>query len=129
MQYYALFQLAIFWLSHVLVLFWGLKFPFRWRTFKSTPNVRYIHLACVVTGLLVPFVPVIATMSQFSHGKSTAAAVKGGLGFGITRLPSLLCNGRDEKITFYALVLPIIIIIMIGMAFLVLVFWIIHKVS
>ena len=129
-MYYALFQLAIFWLSHVLVLFWGLKFPFHWRRFKSSPTeMRYLHLTCVVTGLLGPFIPVIATMSQFAHGKSTAAAVKGGLGFGITRLPSLLCNGRDEATTFYALVLPIIVIIMIGMPLLVLVFWIIHKVS
>ena len=128
-MHYALVQLAIFWLCHVLVLFWGLKFPFHWRTFKSTPKLKYIHLSCVLIGLLGPFVPVIVTMSKFSHGKSAAEAAKGGLGFGITRFPSLLCSGSDEKTVFYALVLPIILIIMIGMTILVLVFWIVYKVS
>ena len=91
--------------------------------------MKYIHLICVVIGVLVPFVPVVATMSQFAQDKSSAEAAKGGLGFGITRFPSLLCNGRDKDTTFYSLVLPIIIIIMIGMTLLVFVFWIIHKVS
>ena len=127
--YYALLQLAIFWLSHVLVIFWMLQFPFHWRPLKMANNVKYVHLTCVVMGVLVPFVPVIATMSQFAHGKSPAEAAKGGLGFGITRLPPLLCNGRDKNTTFYALVLPTILIIMIGMTILVLVFRIIHKVS
>ena len=127
--HYALVQLAVFWLCHVLVLFWGLKFPFHWRTFKSTTKLKYVHLSCVLIGLLGPFVPVIVTISKFSHGKSAAEAAKGGLGFGITRFPSLLCSGRDDKTVFYALVLPIILIIMIGMAILVLVFWIVYKVS
>ena len=91
--------------------------------------MKYIHLTCVVIGVLVPFVPIIATMSQYAHDKSAAEAAKGGLGFGITRLPSLLCSGTDEKTTFYALVLPIILIIMIGMTILILVFRIICKVS
>lgn len=89
----------------------------------------HVHLTCVVICVLVPLVPIIATMSQYAHGKSAAEAAKGGLGFGISRFPSLLCSGRDEKITFYALVLPSIIIFMIGMTILVLIFWIIHKVS
>lgn len=129
MLQYALLQLAIFWLSHVSAMFWGLVFPFNWRLFKVTHKLKYIHLICVVIGVLVPFVPVVATMSQFAQDKSSAEAAKGGLGFGITRFPSLLCNGRDKDTTFYSLVLPIIIIIMIGMTLLVFVFWIIHKVS
>ena len=124
--YYALLQLAIFWLSHVLVLFWVLRFPFHWRSFDK---VKYVHLTCIVMGILVPFIPIIAMMSQFAHGKSAAEAAKGGLGFGVTRFPSLLCSGRDRKTTFYALVLPIILIIMVGMTILILVFRIIHKVS
>ena len=127
--YYALLQLAIFWLSHVLALFWFLKFPFHARRYKAMHQMKYIHLTCVVIGVLVPFLPIIATMSQFAHGKSAAEAARGGLGFGITRFPSLLCSGRDEKTTFYALVVPIIVIIMIGMTFLILAFRIILKVS
>ena len=91
--------------------------------------MKYVHLTCIVIGVLVPFIPIIATISQFSHGKSAAEAAKGGLGFGITRLPSLLCSRRDEKTTFYALVLPSIIIIMVGMTILIFVFRIIHKVN
>ena len=113
----------------MLALFWGLAFPFHARRYKLANKVKYVHLTCVVMGIFVPFVPVIAAMSQYAHGKSPAEAAKGGLGFGVTRLPSLLCNGIDRNTTFYSLILLIIIIIMVGMTILVLVFWIIHKVS
>ena len=127
--YYALLQLAVFWLSHVLALFWGLAFPFHARRYKKQQKVKYVHLTCIVLGILIPFIPIIATASQYAHGKSPAQAVKGGLGFGMTSLPSVLCNGIDSDTTFYSLILPIIVIIMIGMTILVLVFCIIHKVS
>ena len=126
--YYCLFQLAIFWLCHILTLFWGLKFPFRARAFQQTHRMKYIHIACVLTGLLAPLVPVVATIAQFSHGKSTSEAVRGGLGFGIVRFPPILCAGRDSDTTFYSLILPLSIMLMVGITFVVFIFWIIHKV-
>ena len=90
--------------------------------------MKYIHLVCIVFGVLVPFTPVVATMVQFSCGKSSVKAVSGGLGFGIIRFPPLLCAGRHKDTTFYSLILPLCVILLIGNTFLILIFQIIHKV-
>ena len=68
-------------------------------------------------------------MSQNAYGKSTAEAVKGGLGFGIIRSPPIFCLGENADTTFYSLILPIIVILMVGMTMLITLFWTIHKVS
>ena len=127
--YYCLLQLAAFWLCHVLSLFWKVKFPFHSRAFQMANHVKYIHITCVVIGVIFPLLPVVATMSQYAHGKSTAEVAKGGLGFGITRFPPLLCTGRHGDTTFYSLILPILTILMIGIPIVIIIFWIIHKVS
>ena len=126
--YYTLFQLMVLWLCHIPTLFWGLKFPFQANAFKRSHRMKYLHIASVVVGVLVPFVPVFATMIQFSYGKSSAEAVRGGLGFGVIRFPPIICMGRHKDTTFYSLVLPLSIILMIGITLLIFVFWIIHKV-
>lgn len=126
--YYCLFQLAMFWFCHLLALFWKTNFPFHSRSFQKSHRMKYLHITSVAIGILVPLAPVVVTMAQFSHGKSSAEAVKGGLGFGITRFPPLLCTGRDGDTIFYSLIVPIDVIVMIGMAFLVSLFWIVHKV-
>ena len=127
--YYSLLQLAMFWLCHVLALFWKIRFPFHSRSFQMAHRTKYVHMAAVVLCILVPFVPIVATMSQYGHGRSSVEAATGGLGFGITRFPPLLCTGRHADTTFYSLILPILVILMIGMTILLIIFWIIHRVS
>ena len=127
--YYSLIQLAMFWLCHVLALFWKIRFPFHSRSFQMAHRTKYVHIAAVVLCILVPFVPIVATMSQYGHGRSSVEAATGGLGFGITRFPPLLCTGRHADTTFYSLILPILVILMIGMTILLFIFWIIHRVS
>ena len=51
-----------------------------------------------------------------------------GLGFGITNFPPVLCAGVDRDATFYALILPVIILTEIGMTMLVFTFWDVRKV-
>ena len=127
--YYSLLQLAVFWFCHVLALFWKIRFPFHSRSFQMAHRVKYIHIAAVALGILVPFIPIIATMSQYAHKRSSVEAATGGLGFGITRFPPLLCTGRHADTTFYSLILPLLVILMIGMTILLIIFWIIHRVS
>ena len=118
----------MFWLCHIFTLFWGLRFPFQARAFQKAHRTKYIHIAGVLIGVFVPFLPVAATMIQFSHGKSSSEAVRGGLGFGITRFPPILCVGKDKDTTFYSLILPLSLLMMVGITFVVFIFWIIHKV-
>ena len=127
--YYVLLQLAVFWFCNVSVLFWKIRFPFHSRSFQVTNRVKYVHVTAIALGILVPFIPIIATMSQSAHGKSAAGAAKDGLGFGIIRSPPIFCLGTNADTTFYSLVLPIIAILMVGMVMLITIFWIIHKVS
>ena len=119
----------MFWLCHVLAIYWGLKFPFHARTFRTTHRTKYLHIACIAVCTILPVIPVLATMVKYSHGKSFGEAVEGGLGFGVVRFPPILCTGRDPDTMFYALILPVIVLLMVGMTILIVVFWIIHRVS
>ncbi len=112
--YYVLLQLALWWIFHVVVLFWKIRFPFHARRFESARRFKYIHIACVALGLLVPWIPIIAV---FAKG-----------GFTMTTFPQLLCTGREADPTFYALVLPVIILLQIGVTLLIILFWTVHKV-
>ena len=93
-----------------------------------THRVKYVHIVCIVICVIFPSIAVIPTMAEFAHGKSSSEAVSGGLGFSVTRFPPLLCTGTSKDATFYPLILPILIILMVGMTILIIVFWIIHKV-
>ena len=119
----------MFWLCHVLAIFWGLKFPFHARAFQTARRTKYVHITCVIISMLFPVIPVVATMIKYSHGKSFGEATKGGLGFGIVRFPPIFCQGRDKDTVFYTLILPIVVILLVGMTVLILIFWIIHKVG
>lgn len=119
----------MFWLCHILAIYWGLKFPFHARTFRTTHRTRYLHIACVAVCMILPTIPVAATMIKYSHGKSFREAVDGGLGFGVVRFPPILCTGRDQDAMFYALILPVVVLLMFGMTVLIAIFWIIHKVK
>ena len=127
--YYCTLQLSMFWLCHILAIFWGLKFPFHARTFRTTHRIKYLHIACVALCTILPLISVVATMVQYSRGKSFGEAVEGGLGFGVVRFPPILCTGWNQDTMFYALILPVVVLLMAGMTVLIVIFWIIHKVS
>ena len=119
----------MFWLCHIVAIFWGLKFPFHARIFRTTHRIKYLHIACVALCTVLPLIPVVGTMVQYSRGKSFGEAVEGGLGFGVVRFPPLLCTGRNQDAMFYALILPVVVLLMAGMTVLIITFWIIHKVN
>ena len=128
MFFYGLLQLATFWFCHVLAIFWKLRFPFHSRAYQTAHRIKYIHITCVAIGIIFPALPVVATMSQAAYGTSSADAVKAGLGFGLIRFPPILCTGRHGDTTFYSLILPSLLILMVGMTFLLIIFWTIHRV-
>ena len=117
--FYGLFQLAVWWFCHVVSLFWGIQFPFRARSFKTTGRIKYIHIAMVIVGLVLPTLPVIVT---FTAGNPSTR------GFGLMRFPPILCTSWQRDPTFYSLVLPINILLAIGVPLVIIVFWTIHKV-
>ena len=103
-------------------------------------KVKYIHITCVIAGILLPLLPIITSMAKFAmdirkqNEKSTSQIkndlfLSGGLGFTTSRFPSILCAGRDQDVIFYTVVLPINIILASGCTILINIFWSVHKVS
>jgi hypothetical protein len=92
--------------------------------------MKYFHITCVAVCFLFPVVPVIIMILYYVYadGESSAEAMEGDVGFGITHFPPLLCTGRRGRIIFYLVAVPSIVIVMAGIALIASLFWIIHKV-
>jgi hypothetical protein len=57
-----------------------------------------------------------------------AASVPGTHGYGLALFPPIICSGVDNKVTFYTVILPNVLLILVGIITVVLVIWKIHKV-
>ena len=137
---YMLCQLALWWLFHTVSLFWKIMFPFHARSFNMSGKVKYIHITCVIVGILLPLLPIITLMAKFAvdirkQNENSTSQIKndlflsGGLGFRSSRFPAILCTGNDHDVIFYTVVLPIDIILASGCTILISVLWSVHSVS
>ena len=112
--YYVVLQVTLWWFFHVSSLFWKMKFPLHAIAAESARQIKYVHLTMVVLGLILPLVPVIATLTTS--------------GFGINRFPPILCFGANLNATFYTTIFPIMLFLQVGITLLVVSFWTVHKV-
>lgn len=130
--YYCIIQITLWWFFHVSALFWIFKFPLHFRRYRKLKRVRYIHMTCVALALVLPALPVIASMGDYATDVRAANAqgvkLARGLGFGLTNFPPIFCSGIDAVTTFYSLILPATIVTEMGLTMLVLTFWDIRKV-
>ena len=110
-----LLQAFLWWIFHVLAIFWKVHFPMHSRYYDKMHRTRYIHVTCVIVALTLPMVPLIPT------------SINGG--FIMPRFPPVLCVGRDADSSFYSFVIPIVLLIGAGTNLLVLIFWRIRRVS
>ena len=128
-QVYSTLASAVWWLMLTVALFWKIWFPF---SARSKHQIKYIHLGCGLTGLLVPLIPIIAHMTSYAARLNSASSnvsfVSGGLGFAGLQSPPLPCNGRSKEIIFYTNILPAVIMLAIGITLITLIFWLVHKV-
>ena len=113
--HYILVQSVLWWIFHVLAIFWKVYYPIHSRSFDLTHRTKYIHATCLIVGLVLPAIPL------------TVISVNGG--FIITRFPPIACVGKDADSTFYSALLPIVIIYGVGTNFLVFIVWTIRRVS
>ena len=131
-QVYSTLSAAIWWLFLTIALFWKLWFPFSARQWESRHCIKYIHGICIIAGVLLPLVPVIAQMASFSaklnSEQSGITFLSGGLGFAQLRYPPLPCNGNDRAVIFYTNILPADIMLGVGITLIILIFWLVHKV-
>ncbi len=126
--HYSYVQLNTWWVLHVSSMFLTIVFPYRTRALRISKKLTYIHVACVLVGLFLPVIPVIAAMSHHAVEAKSGAMLAGRLGFGIVAFPPYLCSGIDGDVTFYSLILPNNILTQIGVTMLILTIWYVHKV-
>ena len=131
-QSYSTLSVALWWFMLTAALFWKIWFPFNAKNLQAKHQIKYIHIACGLAGFFIPFIPVIAHMANFARQARSDPAtdfVSGGLGFTFVRFPPLPCNGRDVDIVFYTNIFPADVILTIGITLILLVFWLVHRVS
>ena len=83
-------------------VFFAVTFPFQARSFQSKGYYKYIHAVMLIVALIIPW---IAVGVAFGTG-----------GFQLTRFPTIFCYSANTDVTFYALILPICIILAIGIS-------------
>ena len=90
-------------------------FPFHANAQQRLNHLKYIHATIVVLALLLPFVPVTASLAT--------------QGFVIGIFPPLLCQSRSVDVAFYTLVVPVTFLAAIGISMLLAVLWKAMKVN
>ena len=129
-QVYTFPSLALWWLMVTVTLFWKICFPLDLQIREAKKQTKYIHLGFSLVGLLVPLIPVIAVLAHFRvQNPSLSDFVSGGLGFNSVRSPPLACNTASVNLIFYTTILPITFILAVGLTLVLLIFWLIHRVS
>ena len=122
---------------HITALLWKIQFPLHSRSFETAHRVKYIHIGCVVAGLILPLVPVITSMVTFAvelesdeiRKSRNITFASGGMGYKLNGIPPILCTGTNKNAVFYAVALPINLILIYGISVLIFLYYSIHKVS
>lgn len=127
--HYIFTQLNIWWVTHTATLLWKVSYPLKVKTFHARNRHKIIHLACVLIGFSAPMISVIAIIADdHVQGRNSPENRPGNLGFGFGIFPPVLCAGLNGNVTFYTLILPNILLVMVGTSMLALTIWVIHKV-
>ena len=95
-------------------MFWGLKFPFQAHNFKVTGKMKYLHITVVLLALILPIIPV--------------AVVLGTGGYTFARFTPIICSAQNTDAAFYAVIIPVGVMLALGITLLILLFWTIYKV-
>ena len=111
-------------------IFWKVHFPVYARSLQSTMRLRVIHVVCVLLALLLPVIPVVATMvHDVVQESNSEQPLLGTLGFGFTLFPPHLCLGLNLNVTFYTIIFPSMLLVIFGTVALILTIRKIHKAS
>ena len=127
--YYSSLQISLWWIMNVLILLWRVYFPIEARAFNSTKYQRVPHVTCVLVALLLPLIPAVTPIiGNAITERQSNQSVPGTLGYGFILIPPVICSVLDANMTFYTLILPTLLFLLVGTISLVLVIWKIHKV-
>ena len=109
---YSAWQICVWMLLFAVILFWGVRFPFKYRQLKVNGTIRYIHIASVILAVFVPLLPTIAHLVD---------------GYKISLDSPYACIGRDIRYNYYTFLLPLGILLTALSFILVFILWTIIK--
>ena len=112
--YYLLAQLTMLWIFQVVVTFWRLVFPYHSNYWERRGIMKYIHIAAVLSCLVLPAVMPIATFSTGGY-------------VSVDYLPQL-CTPLSVPVFHFSLVIPTSIILATGLSLICTYTWILIKV-
>lgn len=133
---YLALQINFWWLFHTTIIFWKIVFPIHARSYEQSKTIKFMTIVIYTVGLVVSLIPIITIMADFAMDVKSNPAfrnmditfVSGGLGFQILRFPPTLCSGRNPKVLYYSVLLPVNIIALIGITELIIIFYSVYKV-
>ena len=103
-----------YWVAfHAISLCWAIVFPFHFRRMKAEGKLKYFHIVTVLIAMLFPTLPALINLRD---------------GYIMADRPTTLCIGRNVDIIFFALVLPLCVLIAVAISALIIMFWKILKV-
>ena len=112
---YCLIQLELWEFFYCLILFWATVKPFHFGNFKTAGQLVYVHIAMVIIGIMLPFVPSFVGLSTgYSHG---------------IRDVSTLCGSANPDADVYTVMLPISVLVASSVSMLIVIFRILLKVN
>ena len=132
---YGQLQISVWWLCHVAVLFWRIRFPLHARSFILTKKMKYIHVFCIFAGLVLPLLQMITVIADSavqykSNGFLKAMKISftsSGMGFQ-KAFTNSQCLGTIPA-ALYSLVIPLCVIAAIAMTLVILICFYVHRVS
>ena len=120
---YIFLQVVIWWLSHIISLYFMVFYPVKAKNFMNSRKVHCLHFAVVLLGLAAPTLsPLVTILSSTDQDDPQR------FGYRVLRYPPLECVNIKGNIWFYALATPFNLIVTTGLTLLILIFWKLYKV-
>ena len=102
--------ILMFWINHIIILFWRIKFPFHAKHYESKGYFRYIHAIMIFTVVILPL--------------ECLGAILGSGGLTIPRFPPVTCFAKETDATFYAFILPTSVVMATGISLIAIILWV-----
>ena len=99
---------------HLGILLWSVWFPFNYQHYKTNGRMKYIRIIIYLIGIFLPVLSIIATIADFDRSIRGSQNLSEGLGFTPFNFPPIFCTADSIDKAFYAMILPIDLILAVG---------------
>ena len=110
--HYGIIQLSLWWIFHLLIIFWGIYFPFHYNRNKSNGRLKKVQIMLTLAGIFVPLLFVLAVVIEEAvsiRPQQNTSIISQDLGYSIFSYPPTFCTPSSFDSAFYFLLLPLIL--------------------